>query len=152
MAKTTTVMNGAQLKDYAAKFATDLERKIFLSTAYAHSATGAEGTRELKKALSERHGASPKSKDYATAPIGDPPYMHTGMLRNSIGFVIVGNEKRMYMKVGSGPGVSPVEYAKPLDHGLHPFLYIAEYYANAENWIKHWQEKFRSMKTTEPKE
>jgi hypothetical protein len=142
MAK-TMILTPENFLKYAAKFAPKVDKKIFEATTYAHSGIAALGVKNLKEVLSERHGASPKSEDYANAPIGEPPYMHTGTLRRSIGYVIVGTDKEIRTQVGSGAGQTPIEYAKGLDQGLHPFIYLSG--VSADQFLKFWNEKFRDL-------
>lgn len=102
----------------------------------AHVKVASEGERMLKKGLSWRAGRDSKSPDYQNSPRGSMPYMHTGRLRNSIGFKVTAKGNKVISEVGSGTSGLGVEYAKYLqgynNDGLRPFLDYIEGVYNAQ--------------------
>lgn len=102
----------------------------------AHTKVASEGERMLKKGLSWRAGRDSKSPDYQNSPRGSLPYMHTGRLRNSIGFKVTAKGNKVISEVGSGTRGLGVEYAKYLqgynNDGIRPFLDYIEGVYNAQ--------------------
>lgn len=102
----------------------------------AHTKVASEGERMLKKGLSWRAGRDSKSPDYQNSPKGSLPYMHTGRLRNSIGFKVTAHGNKVISEVGSGVRGLGVEYAKYLqgynNDGIRPFLDYIEGVYNAQ--------------------
>lgn len=92
----------------------------------AHVKVASEAERMLKKGLSYRAGRDSSSPDYRNSPKGSLPYMHTGRLRNSIGYKVTVKGNKVISEVGSGTRGLGVEYAKYLqgynNDGLRPFL------------------------------
>lgn len=106
------------------------ERNAVLAMTKAHSKVAADATAKLKRGLSFRAGRSPKDKNYQNSPAGSLPYAHTLRLRDSIGYKILAQGRRVFSEVGSGAGASSVEYAKYLEgrnhDGIRPFLWYAD--------------------------
>ena len=116
------------------------ERNILNSIAKAHSKVASEAVKVLKTGLSQRAGRDYKDKNYANSPQGSLPFMHTGRLRNSIGFKLLRHGKTIFSEVGSGASTSPIDYAKYLEgengNGMRPFLWAIEGIYNPKNIIK----------------
>lgn len=102
----------------------------------AHVKVASEAERMLKKGLSYRAGRDSSSPDYRNSPKGSLPYMHTGRLRNSIGYKVTVKGNKVISEVGSGTRGLGVEYAKYLqgynNDGLRPFLDYIEGVYNAQ--------------------
>lgn len=102
----------------------------------AHVKVASEAERILKKGLSYRAGRDSSSPDYRNSPKGSLPYMHTGRLRNSIGYKVTVKGNKVISEVGSGTRGLGVEYAKYLqgynNDGLRPFLDYIEGVYNAQ--------------------
>lgn len=102
----------------------------------AHVKVASEAERMLKKGLSYRAGRDSSSPDYRNSPKGSLPYMHTGRLRNSIGYKVTVKGNKVISEVGSGTRGLGVEYAKYLqgynNDGLRPFLDYIEGVHNAQ--------------------
>ena len=102
----------------------------------AHVKVASEAERILKKGLSYRAGRDSSSPDYRNSPKGSLPYMHTGRLRNSIGYKVTVKGNKVISEVGSGTRSLGVEYAKYLqgynNDGLRPFLDYIEGVYNAQ--------------------
>lgn len=102
----------------------------------AHVKVASEAERMLKKGLSYRAGRDSSSPDYRNSPKGSLPYMHTGRLRNSIGYKVTVKGNKVISEVGSGTRGLCVEYAKYLqgynNDGLRPFLDYIEGVYNAQ--------------------
>lgn len=102
----------------------------------AHVKVASEAERMLKKGLSYRAGRDSSSPDYRNSPKGSLPYMHTGRLRNSIGYKVTVKGNKVISEVGSGTRGLGVEYAKYLqgynNDGLRPFLDYIEGAYNAQ--------------------
>ena len=102
----------------------------------AHVKVASEAERMLKKGLSYRAGRDSSSPDYRNSPKGSLPYMHTGRLRNSIGYKVTVKGNKVISEVGSGARGLGVEYAKYLqgynNDGLRPFLDYIEGVYNAQ--------------------
>lgn len=102
----------------------------------AHVKVASEAERMLKKGLSYRAGRDSSSPDYRNSPKGSLPYMHTGRLRNSIGYKVTVKGNKVISEVGSGTRGLDVEYAKYLqgynNDGLRPFLDYIEGVYNAQ--------------------
>lgn len=102
----------------------------------AHVKVASEAERMLKKGLSYRAGRDSSSPDYRNSPKGALPYMHTGRLRNSIGYKVTVKGNKVISEVGSGTRGLGVEYAKYLqgynNDGLRPFLDYIEGVYNAQ--------------------
>lgn len=102
----------------------------------AHVKVASEAERMLKKGLSYRAGRDSSSPDYRNSPKGSLPYMHTGRLRNSIGYKVTVKGNKVISEIGSGTRGLGVEYAKYLqgynNDGLRPFLDYIEGVYNAQ--------------------
>lgn len=102
----------------------------------AHVKVASEAERMLKKGLSYRAGRDSSSPDYRNSPKGSLPYMHTGRLRNSIGYKVTVKGNKVISEVGSGTRGLGIEYAKYLqgynNDGLRPFLDYIEGVYNAQ--------------------
>lgn len=115
----------------------------------AHVKVASEGERMLKKGLSWRAGRDSKSPDYQNSPRGSMPYMHTGRLRNSIGYKVTAHGNKVISEVGSGVRGLGVEYAKYLqgynNDGIRPFLDYIEGVYNAQTIEQAFLEYFRPL-------
>lgn len=102
----------------------------------AHVKVASEAERTLKNGLSYRAGRDSSSPDYRNSPKGSLPYMHTGRLRNSIGYKVTVKGNKVISEVGSGTRGLGVEYAKYLqgynNDGLRPFLDYIDGVYNAQ--------------------
>lgn len=102
----------------------------------AHVKVASEAERMLKKGLSYRAGRDSSSPDYRNSPKGSLPYMHSGRLRNSIGYKVTVKGNKVISEVGSGTRGLGVEYAKYLqgynNDGLRPFLDYIDGVYNAQ--------------------
>ena len=111
----------------------------------AHTAVSAEAVKKLKDGLKNRFGKSPKDKNYMNSPKGTLPYMHTGMLRKSIGHKVITVKNVVTSKVGSGLNAYPIEYAKYLEgrnhDGIRPFLWAISALYTPER-VKAYFDKF----------
>lgn len=135
--------------DKVTAFLNNVKKEAIEAAVYAHSYCASEATQWLKLNLSERYGRKPGAKDYRNSSPGELPYMHSGRLRNSIGFKVYLKGTLIESEVGSGAqGTAPVEYAKYLEgndsDGIRPFLWAAEPVYNpdriAEIFIKKMNE------------
>lgn len=115
----------------------------------AHTKVASEGERMLKKGLSWRAGRDSSSPDYQTSPKGSMPYMHTGRLRNSIGYKVIAKGNKVFSEVGSGVRGLGVEYAKYLqgynNDGIRPFLDYIEGVYNAQTINAAFEEFFKPL-------
>lgn len=116
----------------------------------AHVKVASEGERMLKKGLSWRAGRDSKSPDYQNSPRGSMPYMHTGRLRNSIGYKVTAKGNKVISEVGSGTSGLGVEYAKYLqgynNDGIRPFLDYIEGVYNAQTIEEAFLQYFQPLK------
>lgn len=115
----------------------------------AHVKVASEAERMLKKGLSYRAGRDSSSPDYRNSPKGSLPYMHTGRLRNSIGYKVTVKGNKVISEVGSGTRGLGVEYAKYLqgynNDGLRPFLDYIEGVYNAQTIDESFLGYFRPL-------
>lgn len=115
----------------------------------AHVKVASEGERMLKKGLSWRAGRDSSSPDYQNSPRGSLPYMHTGRLRNSIGYKVTAKGNKVISEVGSGTRGLGVEYAKYLqgynNDGIRPFLDYIEGVYNAQTIEEAFLEFFKPL-------
>lgn len=124
------------------------ERNILNSIAKAHSTVASQAVKVLKTGLSQRAGRDYKDPSYETSPKGALPYMHTGRLRNSIGFKLLKHGSTVFSEVGSGASTSPIDYAKYLEgdgNGIRPFLWVAEPIYNPRNILKVFNQIYKSI-------
>lgn len=124
------------------------ERNILTSIAKAHSTVASQAVKVLKSGLSQRAGRDYKDPSYETSPKGALPYMHTGRLRNSIGFKLLKHGNTVFSEVGSGANTSPIDYAKYLEgngNGIRPFLWAAETIYNPKNILKVFNQIYKSI-------
>lgn len=125
------------------------ERNAVLAMTKAHSKVAAEATAKLKRGLSFRAGRSPKDKNYQNSPAASLPYAHTLRLRDSIGYKILAQGRRVFSEVGSGAGAASVEYAKYLEgrnnDGIRPFLWAVKNDYNPEKINKKFWEYFKPL-------
>ena len=125
------------------------ERNAVLAMTKAHSKVAADATAKLKRGLSFRAGRSPKDKNYQNSPVGSLPYAHTLRLRDSIGYKILAQGRRVFSEVGSGAGASSVEYATYLEgrnnDGIRPFLWYIKNDYNPEKINKKFWEYFKPL-------
>lgn len=117
----------------------------------AHVKVASEAERMLKKGLSYRAGRDSSSPDYRNSPKGSLPYMHTGRLRNSIGYKVTVKGNKVISEVGSGTRGLGVEYAKYLqgynNDGLRPFLDYIEGVYNAQTIDEAFLGYFRPLES-----
>lgn len=127
------------------------EREVINAMAKAHSKVASEAVKELKQGLRNRAGRTPRDPDYANSPKGELPYMHSGALRDSIGYNLLRAGKQVFSEVGSGYlrffSIKEVKYAKWLEgndgQGIRPFLWKIKDIYNAKNIIKKFNEYYR---------
>lgn len=127
------------------------ERRVVNSMAHAHSKVASESVKVLKQGLRTRAGRKPSDKNYMTSPKGALPFMHTGALRDSIGFKLVRHGNIVSSEVGSGAQEArEIEYAKYLEgrngDGIRPFLWAAEKIYNPQNIIKAFNNYYKASK------
>lgn len=115
-----------------------------------------QGVAHLKKALSHSGGMRGQknarkggSDPYVTSPKGSMPYMHSGRLRESIGYKNLANNRTVWTKIGSGVGASPVEYAKYLEgynhDGLRPFLQALDKVVTSQRIIEYFNKYYKPL-------
>lgn len=116
------------------------EQNVLSSMAKAHSKVASQAVKVLKVGLSQRAGRDSSDPSYENSPKGALPYMHTGRLRNSIGFKLLRYGKNILSEVGSGASSSPIEYAIYLEgdsgDGIRPFLWSISSIYNPTNILK----------------
>lgn len=127
------------------------ERRVMNSMAKAHSKVASQAVKVLKTGLSTRMGRKPSDKNYATSPQGALPFMHTGGLRDSIGFKLLRKGNKVFSEVGSGANdARQVEYAKYLEgrnnDGIRPFLWSIEKIYTADNIISLFNQYYKASK------
>lgn len=107
-------------------------------------ATQAEA--KLKRGLSHNGG---RGKGAKSSPVGDMPYLHTGRLRNSIGFKIIAHKKDVQTTIGSGAMGNPIEYAKYLQghngDGIRPFLWAIKDLVTSERLIAYFDQFWKPL-------
>lgn len=125
------------------------ERNILKSIAKAHSSVASQAVKVLKTGLNQRAGRNSSDKDYAVSPKGSLPYMHTGRLRDSIGFKLLSHGGTISSEVGSGAMGNPIEYAKYLEgnngDGIRPFLWACEKIYNPQNILKVFKQLYKGI-------
>lgn len=96
----------------------------------AHTKVCTEAVKKLKYGLNNRFGKGPSDKNYRNSPKTALPYMHTGRLRNSIGFKVITLKGSVRSAVGSGADGNTIEYARYLEgrnhDGIRPFLWAIQ--------------------------
>ena len=89
-----------------------------------------EAVKKLKDGLNNRFGKEPGDKNYRSSPKFSLPYMHSGRLRNSIGFKVITIKDTVKSAVGSGARGNTIDYAKYLEgrnhDGIRPFLWAIQ--------------------------
>lgn len=107
-------------------------------------ATQAEA--KLKRGLSHNGG---RGKGAKSSPVGEMPYLHTGRLRNSIGFKIIAHKKDVQTRIGSGAMGNPIEYAKYLQghngDGIRPFLWAIKDLVTSERLIAYFDQFWKPL-------
>lgn len=124
------------------------ERNILNSIAKAHSTVASQAVKVLKAGLNQRAGRDYKDPSYETSPVGALPYMHTGRLRNSIGFKLLKHGNTIFSEVGSGASGNTIDYAKYLEgdgNGIRPFLWAADPIYNPKNILKVFNQIYKSI-------
>ena len=114
------------------------ERNAVLAMTKAHSKVAADATAKLKRGLSFRAGRSPKDKNYQNSPVGSLPYAHTLRLRDSIGYKILAQGRRVFSEVGS-------DLEGRNNDGIRPFLWAVKNDYNAEKINKKFWEYFKPL-------
>lgn len=107
-------------------------------------ATQAEA--KLKRGLSHNGG---RGKGAKSSPVGEMPYLHTGRLRNSIGFKVLARKKDVQTRIGSGAMANPIEYAKYLEgrnhDGIRPFLWAIKDLVTSERLIAYFDQFWKPL-------
>lgn len=122
----------------------------------AQSAVASQGVRHLKEGLSHSGGKRGQknarkggSDPYVTSPKGSLPYLHTGRLRESIGFKNFANKTTVWTKVGSGINAPETDYAKYLEgrsgNGIRPFLQALKTVVTAERILQYFDKYYKPL-------
>ena len=123
------------------------EKNILASMAKAHSFVASNAVQVLKQGLRIRAGRDRSDKNYASSPKGSLPYMHTGRLRDSIGFKLLRYGTNVLSEVGSGANGHLIEYAQYLEgkngNGIRPFLWAIDKIYNAKNILKAFDDYYK---------
>ena len=135
------------LKDIQ-KMLNEEEKNIVNSMAHAHSKVASQAVKVLKQGLRTRAGRDTSDPGYMTSPKGALPFMHSGALRQSIGFKLLRHGKTVSSEVGSGASdASQVKYAKYLEgyngDGIRPFLWAINKIYTPANIIKAFNNYYR---------
>lgn len=125
------------------------EKNILSSMAKAHSFVASNAVKVLKQGLRIRAGRDSSDKNYANSPKGSLPYMHSGRLRDSIGFKLLRYGTNVLSEVGSGANGNAIEYAQYLEgkngNGIRPFLWAIDKIYNAKNILKAFDDYYKIM-------
>lgn len=112
----------------------------------AQTKLATQAVAKLKSGLSHNGG---RGKGAVASPKGDMPYLHTGRLRNSIGFKTLAHKKDVQTKVGSGVMGNPIEYAKYLqghnDDGIRPFLWAVKDLITPDRLIAYFDQFYKPL-------
>lgn len=112
----------------------------------AQTQLASQAVAKLKRGLSHNGGRGKGSK---SSPKGDMPYLHTGRLRNSIGFKMLAHKKDVQTKIGSGAMGNPIEYAKYLqgrnDDGIRPFLWAVKDLVTSERLLSYFDKFWKPL-------
>lgn len=112
----------------------------------AQTKVATQAVAKLKRGLSHNGG---RGKGAKSSPVGDMPYLHTGRLRDSIGFKMLAKKKEVTAKIGSGAMGNPIEYAKYLqgrnDDGIRPFLWAVKDLVNTERVLAYFDKYYKPL-------
>lgn len=112
----------------------------------AQTQLASQAVAKLKRGLSHNGG---RGKGARPSPKGDMPYLHTGRLRNSIGFKMLAHKKDVQTKIGSGAMGNPIEYAKYLqgrnDDGIRPFLWAVKDLVTSERLLSYFDKFWKPL-------
>lgn len=112
----------------------------------AQSKLATQAVSYLKRGLSHNGG---RGKGQISSPKGQMPYLHTGRLRNSIGYRTKTKKGNAETQVGSGAMGNPIEYAKYLQgrngDGLRPFLWAVKDLVTPERLIAYFNDYYKPL-------
>ena len=112
----------------------------------AQTKLASQAVAKLKSGLSHNGG---RGKGAVASPKGDMPYLHTGRLRNSIGFKMLTHKRDVTTKIGSGAMGNPIEYAKYLQgrngDGIRPFLWAVQDLVTPERLIAYFDNYYKPL-------
>lgn len=112
----------------------------------AQTKLASQAEAKLKRGLSHNGG---RGKGASPSPKGDMPYLHTGRLRNSIGFKMLAHKKDVQTKIGSGAMGNPIEYAKYLQgrngDGIRPFLWAIKDLVTSERLVAYFNQFWKPL-------
>ena len=112
----------------------------------AQTKLASQAEAKLKRGLSHNGG---RGKGARPSPKGDMPYLHTGRLRNSIGFKTVAHKNDVKTQVGSGAMGNPIEYAKYLQghngDGIRPFLWAIKDLVTSERLVAYFNQYWKPL-------
>lgn len=141
----TITLKGAEK---VAKYLVQQQEKQIASMEKAHTKVATEAVRQLKRGLSHYGGSG---KNQVASPKGSMPFLHTGQLRESIGFKVARRGKKVTSEVGSGAQVRAAPYAKYLEgynnDGIRPFLWAVQELYTPERIIAYFNEYYAKAKS-----
>jgi hypothetical protein len=112
----------------------------------AQTKLATQAVAKLKSGLSHNGG---RGKNAEPSPKGEMPYLHTGRLRNSIGYRTKTKNANAETQVGSGAMGNPIEYAKYLQgrngDGLRPFLWAVKDLVTPDRLIAYFKEFWKPL-------
>lgn len=112
----------------------------------AQNKVAAQAVDKLKRGLSHSGGRGRGAK---SSPVGDMPYLHTGRLRNSIGFKMLARKRDVETKIGSGAMGNPIEYARYLEgrnhDGTRPFLWAVQDLVTSERIMAYFNKYWKPL-------
>lgn len=112
----------------------------------AQTKLATQAVAKLKSGLSHNGG---RGKNAVSSPVGEMPYLHTGRLRNSIGFKTTAHKRDVKTEVGSGAMGNPIEYAKYLqgrnDDGIRPFLWAVKDLITSERLLAYFDSFYKPL-------
>lgn len=112
----------------------------------AQTKLASQAVEKLKRGLSHNGG---RGKNRVSSPKYDLPYLHTGRLRNSIGFKAINTEKKVQTDIGSGVMGNPIEYAKYLQghngDGIRPFLWAVKDLVTPDRLIAYFKDYWKPL-------
>lgn len=112
----------------------------------AQTKLATQAVAKLKQGLSHNGG---RGKNAVSSPVGEMPYLHTGRLRNSIGFKTTAHKRDVKTEVGSGAMGNPIEYAKYLqgrnDDGIRPFLWAVKDLITSERLLAYFDSFYKPL-------
>lgn len=112
----------------------------------AQTKLATQAVAKLKSGLSHNGG---RGKGAVASPKGEMPYLHTGRLRNSIGYRTKTKKANAETQIGSGAMGNPIEYAKYLQgkngDGLRPFLWAVRDLVTTERLVAYFNEYWKPL-------